>query len=120
MDYCVKMATKISITLLRAQKFHQTVFQKQFTSGIVVFSQQNPTKPPVFNSPPISSATSIKENVPGLSEAVHTMEEPVGPGAAKSGEYKVPEYFNYNKNSYYEAEIEMERFRCPQPIALNM
>lgn len=41
----------------------------------------------------------------------------VGPGASKSSDYKNPEYFLYNKNSYFEAEIEMLKYRCPQPKA---
>jgi len=32
-------------------------------------------------------------------------------------EYKVPEYFGFNRMSYSEAEVEMEKFRIPQPIA---
>lgn len=32
-------------------------------------------------------------------------------------EYQVPEYFGYNKNSYFEAEVEMESFRIQQPVA---
>lgn len=37
------------------------------------------------------------------------------PGTGK--DYKVPEYFGFNKMSYSEAEVEMEKFRIPQPIA---
>jgi hypothetical protein len=37
------------------------------------------------------------------------------PGAGK--EYKPFEYFGYNRMSFAEAEIEMERFRIPQPVA---
>lgn len=58
--------------------------------------------------------------VPGLSKnCVLPKAHPVGPGASTDGEYKVPEYFCYDKNSYYEAEVEMEKFRCPQPSALK-
>lgn len=39
----------------------------------------------------------------------------VGPGASKSGEYKNPEYFCYNTTSYFEAEVEMLKYRLPQP-----
>lgn len=39
----------------------------------------------------------------------------VGPGAAKNGEYKNPEYYSYNVTSYFEAEVEMSKFRIPQP-----
>lgn len=55
----------------------------------------------------------------GLSEkCVKSKKEPVGPGATSNGEYKVPEYFCYDKTSYAEAEIEMAKFRCPQPSAV--
>lgn len=59
-------------------------------------------------------------DVPGLSsKIVKSVSTPVGPGASVTGNYKVPEYYCYNNLSYYEAEIEMERFRCPQPSALK-
>ncbi|XP_055643197.1 uncharacterized protein LOC129779635 [Toxorhynchites rutilus septentrionalis] len=55
-------------------------------------------------------------DVPGLSsKCVHSKTGPVGPGASRDGEYKVPEYFCYDKGSYFEAEVEMEKFRLPQP-----
>lgn len=57
-------------------------------------------------------------SVPGLSSnIVRPTTGPVGPGASTTGEYKVPEYFCFNNTSYYEAEIEMAQFRCPQPVA---
>lgn len=37
------------------------------------------------------------------------------PGTGK--DYKSPEYFGYNRMSYHEAEVEMEKFRVPQPVA---
>nr|CAD7197269.1 unnamed protein product [Timema douglasi] len=49
---------------------------------------------------------------------VHSLSErtsKVGPGAAKQGQYKNPEYFCYNPISYFEAEIEMAKYRIPQP-----
>jgi hypothetical protein len=39
----------------------------------------------------------------------------VGPGASKGGQYKNPEYFCYNRMSYFEAEMEMSKYRLPQP-----
>ncbi|XP_050309222.1 uncharacterized protein LOC126745419 [Anthonomus grandis grandis] len=55
-------------------------------------------------------------NVQGLSEnCVKVSKEPVGPGASKSSNYQNPEYFCYDKNSYFEAEVEMLKYRCPQP-----
>uniref|UniRef100_T1H601 Uncharacterized protein n=1 Tax=Megaselia scalaris TaxID=36166 RepID=T1H601_MEGSC len=44
---------------------------------------------------------------------------PVGPGATKDGEYKAPEYFCYTKWFFTEAEVEMQKYRCPQPSALK-
>ncbi|CAG9583367.1 unnamed protein product [Danaus chrysippus] len=68
------------------------------------------------------SSASVNANVPGLSSAViHNASEPLGPGVDpnKSGPYKVPEYFCYDNMSYFEAEIEMSKYRCPQPSALK-
>lgn len=57
-------------------------------------------------------------NVKGLSaNCVAPTSQPVGPGAKTDGEYKVPEYFLYNNMSYAEAEVEMAKFRVPQPSA---
>lgn len=57
-------------------------------------------------------------NAPGLSErCVKSRSVPVGPGASAKGDYKVPEYFLYDKTSYAEAELEMAKYRCPQPSA---
>lgn len=39
----------------------------------------------------------------------------LGPGASKGGKYKNPEYFAFHTFSYFEAEIEMAKYRCPQP-----
>ncbi|ETN66585.1 hypothetical protein AND_001626 [Anopheles darlingi] len=58
--------------------------------------------------------------VPGLSSrCVQKKDGPVGPGADHKGAYKVPEYFSYNQTSYFEAEVEMSKFRIPQPSARN-
>merc|ERR1712128_33567 len=43
--------------------------------------------------------------------------EPVGPGAGKTTEYPNPEYFLYDKVSYFDLELEMKKDRCPQPSA---
>lgn len=70
----------------------------------------------------LPSSVEVNANVPGLSTAcVHPSTQPVGPGVDpnKSGAYKVPEYFCYDFNTYYEAEVEMSKFRCPQPSALK-
>ncbi|TMW51596.1 hypothetical protein DOY81_003323 [Sarcophaga bullata] len=59
-------------------------------------------------------------NVKGLSSnCVKPASGPVGPGASPNGQYKVPEYFSFNRFSYAEAEIEMAKYRCPQPSALK-
>lgn len=69
-----------------------------------------------------SSQAKVNVNVPGLSEAcVHPATQPVGPNVEpnKTGAYKVPEYFCYDNTSYFEAEIEMSKYRLPQPSALK-
>ena len=43
----------------------------------------------------------------------------VGPGASKDSDYKNPEYFAYHNVSYFEAEIELAKYRCPQPSAIK-
>lgn len=52
-------------------------------------------------------------NVSGLTTAV------VGkpPAGAHTADYKVPEYFLYERFSYHHAEIELAPYRCPQPNA---
>lgn len=58
--------------------------------------------------------------VPGLtSYVIKQKAEPLGPGASKSKEYKVPEYFCYDRYSYTSAEVEMAKYRCPQPSAVK-
>lgn len=67
-------------------------------------------------------ASKTVPDVPGLSSnVIQPAIEPVGPGVdpKKTGAYKVPEYFQYDNMSYFEAEIEMSRYRCPQPSALK-
>lgn len=59
-------------------------------------------------------------NVPGLSSYVIKQKaEPLGPGASKTNAYKVPEYFCYDRFSYHGAEVEMAKYRCPQPSAIK-
>lgn len=73
-------------------------------------------KPP---SPP-PKPKGVNADVPGLSaRCVEKAQGPVGPGASTTGEYKVPEYFLYSRISYAEAEIEMAKYRCPQPSAVK-
>lgn len=66
------------------------------------------------------SSTVAAPNVTGLSaNCVKPTTGPVGPGAAANSHYKVPEYFSFNRFSYHEAEVEMAKYRCPQPSALK-
>ncbi|XP_071454761.1 NADH dehydrogenase [ubiquinone] flavoprotein 3, mitochondrial-like [Hetaerina americana] len=54
--------------------------------------------------------------VPGVTSKVMSIpNSEVGPGASKSSSYKNPEYYCYNPFSYAEAEVEMFKFRLPQP-----
>ncbi|XP_047534364.1 uncharacterized protein LOC125069003 [Vanessa atalanta] len=74
------------------------------------------------SSVPPSQAPKVNTDVPGLSNAViHQATELLGPGVDpnKSGPYKVPEYFCYDNMSFFEAEIEMSKFRLPQPSAIK-
>ncbi|BFG00611.1 uncharacterized protein DMAD_00559 [Drosophila madeirensis] len=63
--------------------------------------------------PPTTKVTGLSSN------CVKPSSSPVGPGASASGGYKVPEYFSFNRFSFAEAEVEMAKFRCPQPSALT-
>ncbi|KAH8271143.1 hypothetical protein KR018_005558 [Drosophila ironensis] len=69
---------------------------------------------------PQPSSTATASPVTGLtSNCVKPTTGPVGPGASASGHYKVPEYYSFNRFSYAEAEVEMAKYRCPQPSALK-
>lgn len=76
---------------------------------------------------PSASATStpkkgneINANVPGLSSyVIKQKQEPLGPGASSTGVYKVPEYFQYDRFSYHGAEIELAKYRLPQPSSVK-
>uniref|UniRef100_T1HES3 Complex I-9kD n=1 Tax=Rhodnius prolixus TaxID=13249 RepID=T1HES3_RHOPR len=67
-----------------------------------------------------AASTPASKQVTGLSAKV-LKDSPVavGPGAAKQADYKNPEYFCYHKLSYFEAEIELQKFRLPQPSSLQ-
>lgn len=78
-------------------------------------SQKPPTNAPAAGTKSGGDAQ-INANVPGLSEYVIKQKaEPLGPGASSSGQYKVPEYFCYDRFSYHGAEVELAKYRCPQP-----
>lgn len=101
-----KMAIRSAVLKLTGKIRDFSSFRRDFTAGKIIYN-----KPP-SQSPHPSSVPEVQ----GLSQAVLKVpNEPVGPGAAKSTNYKNPEYFCYDKTSYYEAEIEMLKYRCPQP-----
>lgn len=96
------MATKTTSVFKFADKIRDfSSFRRGFTGGKII-----------YNKPSSEPKPSVQ--VSGLSVA-KVPTEPVGPGATKAGEYKNPEYFCYDKTSYFEAEIEMLKYRCPQP-----
>ncbi|XP_017483942.1 PREDICTED: uncharacterized protein LOC108372702 [Rhagoletis zephyria] len=65
-----------------------------------------------------SSSAGVNANVPGLSsKIVKPSSTPLGPGASHTSEYKVPEYYSFNRFSYAEAEVEIAKYRLPQPSA---
>ncbi|KAJ2951578.1 hypothetical protein O0L34_g13730 [Tuta absoluta] len=69
-----------------------------------------------------SSSSAAVNDVPGLSTScIEPASEPVGPNVdpKKTGAYKSPEYFQYNAMTYFEAEVEMAKYRIPQPSALK-
>lgn len=104
------MAAKSTILRFaeRARSFSSS--RRGFKAGIIVFNKQQKSAPP----PPPAAASPA--NVPGLSsDVVRVPSEPVGPGASKAADYKNPEYYCYDKTSYFQAEIEMLKYRCPQP-----
>ena len=66
-------------------------------------------------SKPDNTSQTFKD-APGLSnKIVNVPSGEVGPGASKSSVYKNVEYFCYNNVSYFEAEVEMLKYRLPQP-----
>lgn len=89
------------------------------------FSKASSSKPPKSTtSPPQQKPVNpdnplgIKSDVIGLSEnVIRKRSGELGPGASPTGVYKVPEYYSFDKTSYYEAEVEMSKFRLPQPSA---
>lgn len=81
------------------------------------FSQKKPTGTPKKSE---TKTESINANVTGLtSHVIKQRAEPLGPGASATGDYKVPEYFCYDRFSYHSAEVELAKHRCPQPSAVK-
>lgn len=112
------MAGKSTILRIAERARSFSSIRRGFKAGIIVFkkapSSSSASKPP--SSAPAASSTPA--NVPGLSsDVLQVPNEPVGPGASKAAEYKNPEYYCYDKTSYFQAEIEMLKYRCPQPSA---
>ncbi|XP_044253898.1 uncharacterized protein LOC123004631 [Tribolium madens] len=94
--------TAISRQLCKPRNFSS--LKRSFTAGKIIYNKD------------AMPSSNIKSNVPGLSKnVVEIPNQPVGPGAAKNSQYKNPEYFCYDKTSYFEAEVEMLKYRCPQP-----
>uniref|UniRef100_A0A1B6LUA1 Uncharacterized protein n=1 Tax=Graphocephala atropunctata TaxID=36148 RepID=A0A1B6LUA1_9HEMI len=82
------------------------------------YSAQSGAQKPPASKPATSSSSDFvpKSNVTGLSaNCVASPSGEVGPGASKSAAYKNPEYFCYHNTSYFEAEVEMSKYRLPQP-----
>lgn len=80
------------------------------------FSQGVPTTPKQPSSTSNTSEAAV--NVPGLSSnVIKKRSGPLGPGASATGDYKVPEYYSYDRFSYHESEVELAKYRCPQPDA---
>lgn len=72
----------------------------------------------IYNKPLTGQSQSSPKipDVKGLSaRVIHPTNDSVGPGASKNSNYKNPEYFSYDKSSFFEAEVEMASYRCPQP-----
>lgn len=102
------MATKLGILdhIIRTRSFSSS---RTFSAGRIIFSK--PSKPGSSRS-----QSGAVTDVPGLSSAVVSFpSDPVGPGAAKNTGYKNPEYFCYHNTSYFEADVEMLKYRLPQP-----
>lgn len=94
------MAIDLLSVIPKMRRF--STITRSFTVGKIIYSKS-------------TTVTNIPK-VPGLSQAcLKVPQDPVGPGAAKNTAYKNPEYFCYDKTSYFEAEIEMLKYRCPQP-----
>ncbi|KAK5643578.1 hypothetical protein RI129_007423 [Pyrocoelia pectoralis] len=102
------------IKLLNRVRFLSTSRLRLDTVVVYQNEYEKCAKPTPTASSQSSHSTQI--DVPGLSNAVVQYgSDPVGPGASKSTNYKNPEYFSYHQLSYYEAEIEMAKYRLPQP-----
>jgi len=82
---------------------------RMFSSGIA----NNATKT-TKTAAPTMKVVSKEEHVKPPKATPQSSPE-VGPGASKEGEYKNPEYYQYNPMSFYDIEKEMSPFRLTQP-----
>lgn len=100
--------------IVTKSNFSTNVIRRTIVGNQIVFNKEPGT------TPLAPTSSSVNENVPGLSSAcIKSESSKIIAGCSKTGDYKNPEYFCYDKNSYFEAEIEMLKYRCPQPSALN-
>ncbi|KAK3887215.1 hypothetical protein Pcinc_008693 [Petrolisthes cinctipes] len=79
-------------------------------------------KPTTATPPPAAAAPPPPPPAAPVYQSAATPDppsQPVGPGADKSGAYPNTEYYCYNKDSYFELEVEMAQDRVPQPAADN-
>lgn len=96
--------------LIKARNL-SSIVRRDFMGGRIYFNK------PQQSQQTVTSFQPLVDKVTGLSEKICSIpNEPVGPGATKtSDDYKNAEYFCYNNMSYVDAEIEMSKYRCPQP-----
>lgn len=88
---------------------------RTFSNGSAIYAKHSATSGTTTKQAQVSV-----NNVTGLSNNVlSTPKDSVGPGASKNSSYKNPEYFCYHNTSYFEAEIEMAKYRLPQPSSLH-
>lgn len=86
------------------------------------FSQQPKSTSTTTNTPKSDGGASVNANVTGLTSYVIKQKQgKLGPneGASITATYKVPEYFSYDRFSYHGAEVELAKYRCPQPSAVK-
>lgn len=96
-----------SVSKLRTSAIQRALSQKSTSNG-----------PSKAKAPQPKTAETVNTNVIGLtSYVIKQKAEPLGPGASSTGDYKVPEYFCYDRFSYHGAEVELAKYRCPQPSA---
>lgn len=87
-----------------ALRIYSRVAVRCFSGSASGASSPSAPKAPQPPKDPLAKVTGLSEKVLGK----------VGPGR-ESAAYKVPEYFQYGRHSYHEAEIELGPYRCPQP-----